>query len=164
MKIIFKAGVGASFPFDRAQEIGEELLRISTDEELPTASEIVESAKDKTSPLHDLFEWDDSIASEKWREHQARLIVNHLIIIKKMDHEDVEVKAFWNVSKADDPEDESARRYVFAVKLLKNDDYRRQMLKQALDEIKTWREKYRILKELHEIFEAAKRIQKKLAF
>lgn len=40
-----------------------------------TASGILEEAKKKTSPLHNLFEWDDSAAAHEYRLIQARKII-----------------------------------------------------------------------------------------
>jgi hypothetical protein len=41
--------------------------------------QIVETAKNKKSPLHSQFEWNNSIAGEKWRLYQARLLVRAII-------------------------------------------------------------------------------------
>jgi len=40
-----------------------------------TAQQVVEAAKPKESPLHDLFEWNKAKASEQWWLHQARLVI-----------------------------------------------------------------------------------------
>lgn len=165
MKIIFKAKQGAPFPDDKAQEVGEELIRISTDGELPVAADIVAAAQKKNSPLHDYFQWDDGAAGERWREHQARQMINHLIIVKENpDDGDVEIRAFFNVSKAEDEEDEAARRYVTIFSVLENEEYYQQVLKKALAELKTWQKKYQMIKELHVIFGLIEKTQKSLKF
>lgn len=41
-----------------------------------TPRQVVEAAKDKRSPLHDLFDWDKGSAAAKWWEHQARIVIN----------------------------------------------------------------------------------------
>lgn len=165
MKIVFKAKQGAPFPDDKAQEVGEELLRISTDGELPVASEIVSAAQRKNSPLHDYFQWENGPAGEKWREHQARQIINHLIIVKENpDDGEIEVRAFFNVSKSEDIEDTAARRYVTIFSVLENEEYYHQVLKKALAELKTWQKKYQMIKELKTIFGIIEKTQKSLKF
>ena len=74
----FKARVGSPFKQKDAQEIGEELEKIKTKENLTPIS-VVERAKNKKSILHKLFEWDDSEAAEQYRLQQARNIVNHVV-------------------------------------------------------------------------------------
>ena len=54
-----------------SQPVIDKLLELSKKNNL-TAREIVEEARKKNSPLHDFFEWDDSIAAEKYRLAQAR--------------------------------------------------------------------------------------------
>lgn len=45
-----------------------------------TARLVVDTARDKNSPLHQHFEWDDSVAGEKYREHQARDLIRSIKI------------------------------------------------------------------------------------
>lgn len=40
-----------------------------------TASMVVDEARPTDHPLHDRFEWDDSVAGERWRREQARLLI-----------------------------------------------------------------------------------------
>src|SRR5262245_40933442 len=41
---------------------------------------VVEAAKAKAHPLHDEFEWDDSVAAQKYREDQARELIRYVTI------------------------------------------------------------------------------------
>lgn len=43
-----------------------------------TASGVVSEAKKKTSPLHSLFEWDESKAAHKFRLNQARTVIRKM--------------------------------------------------------------------------------------
>ena len=45
-----------------------------------TPDELVNAAKNEQSELHKCFDWDNDIAAEKWRKHQARKIMCFLII------------------------------------------------------------------------------------
>ena len=46
---------------------------------------IVDAAKPKESPLHRHFEWNDSKAADKWRNHTARKLVRAVIIKPEKD-------------------------------------------------------------------------------
>lgn len=43
-----------------------------------TAETVLNVAKDENSVLHGMFEWDDSLAAEKYRLSQARTIINNI--------------------------------------------------------------------------------------
>ena len=62
------------------KEVINEILKIQKDKGL-TPEEIVKVAKPKDNPLHDLFEWDNKIASDQWRLQQARVIVNEVKVV-----------------------------------------------------------------------------------
>ena len=42
---------------------------------------LLNTARRKSSPLHNLFDWDDSVAAEKWRTHQARKLARAIHVI-----------------------------------------------------------------------------------
>lgn len=62
--------------------IGQELARIHRESEtkLLTAAAVVDAARDEDSPLHEHFEWDDSVAGEQFRIIQARQIIRAIVI------------------------------------------------------------------------------------
>lgn len=68
---------GARFKVD-ADTVGQELERLYNKHDLVTAEILLDAARDEDSPLHNLYEWDDSIAAEKWRKHQSRTILYSL--------------------------------------------------------------------------------------
>jgi len=45
-----------------------------------TPKQVLETAKDKKSPLHSYFEWDDTEAAYKWRIEQARELIRRVKI------------------------------------------------------------------------------------
>ena len=53
-----------------ADEIGENKV---------TPQEVLEKARDENSELHKCFEWNDSVAAEKYRLQQARAIIINLV-------------------------------------------------------------------------------------
>ena len=71
LKDIFKAD--AQKCYEEIQQIGEEV----------TPLQVLDRAKDKSSELHKCFDWNNSVAADKWRLYQARSVLNHLIVVKR---------------------------------------------------------------------------------
>lgn len=44
---------------------------------------VVEHAEDPESPLHDHFDWDNREAGDKWRKHQARMLICNVKIVSE---------------------------------------------------------------------------------
>lgn len=62
-----------------ARKISKYLASKFPDGEL-TAKEILELARPPSSYLHRFFEWDDSVAAERYRLNQARKIIQVLVV------------------------------------------------------------------------------------
>lgn len=54
-----------------AETIYNEIMSIG---ETVKPSDVVELARDENTALHNLFTWDDSVAAERYREHEAGCI------------------------------------------------------------------------------------------
>ena len=64
-----------------------------------TRESFLEVSRPEDAPTHCLFEWDDSIAAEKWRLDQSRKIITNLrVVYLDNDKNDVKVPAFINTS------------------------------------------------------------------
>lgn len=61
-----------------ADEIGDKKV---------TPQEILEKARDETSELHKCFEWDDSVAAERYRLQQAGNVLRMLVFTPKTSEE-----------------------------------------------------------------------------
>lgn len=160
MQIIFKASSGAQFVPSKAKIYGQELFRLSKEYDGLTPETVVDEASKKNSPIHEYFEWDDGIAAGRWRLFQARNLLNHLLIIKKVNGEDREIKGFFNVNVSDSTNGKA--RYMTVFSIAKNEDFRGQVIQQALEEIESWKQRYEDYKELSLIFGAIEETQKKL--
>lgn len=55
--------------------IVKEILKIQERDGVCSPEALVSAAQSPKSPIHSLFEWDDSKAAKEWRKHQARQIV-----------------------------------------------------------------------------------------
>lgn len=59
-----------------------------------SAKSLLDASRPEDAPLHSEFEWNDSIAAEKFREGQARNIINHLVV--RLDEKpDTPVRGFF---------------------------------------------------------------------
>lgn len=77
------------------QAVGEALQELRNKHDGIEPVEVVKMAKRKTSPLHEYFEWDNTVAGAKWRVDQARRLIKAIVIIDP--DTQVEEPAFVNV-------------------------------------------------------------------
>lgn len=64
-----------------AQVAGEELERIKAQHGLLIPATVVEEARPVEAVLHPAFEWQDPIAAEHWREHQASSLIRRVRVV-----------------------------------------------------------------------------------
>lgn len=116
-----------------------------------TPDDIVELAKDESTELHKCFEWDDTIAAEKWRKHTARLICCSLqVVVEKEEKEPVTYRLIQN--------DRSEQAYKPVMMTVRNDDEYGRLLKQAKLELKAFKERYKKITELETVIDEIDRI------
>lgn len=154
------------------QEVGVELGRIwKANREVLTPEIVLKNAQSETSPIHHCFTWDDSEAAQKCRLIEAQMLIRSIKVIVEPHPQakPIQVRAFVSIDKNESERDESEpgevkpdRSYIPLAKVISNDDYRKQMLRQALAELAAFRRKYSILTELSEVFSAAEKAQHKL--
>jgi hypothetical protein len=78
----------------------EELCRIADRDGGITARAVVDDAKPEKAPLHKAFEWEDAVAGDHWRLHQASNLTRAVVVI----HVDAEpTREFINVSPMREP-------------------------------------------------------------
>jgi hypothetical protein len=129
------------------QLIGERIEIIKTKNGgFVTADMLVKEAKEKTSPLHGCFTWDDKEAGKLRRLDEARYLLRTITIEVEADDEIIITRAF--VSVTDDP------IYTTIESALADDDMRENLLSQAKKDLRSFKSKYSQLKELAIIFEA----------
>lgn len=110
-----------------------------------TPQEVLEKARDVNSELHKCFEWNDSIAAEKYRLQQARSIIINLVYAPKKEEEQ-SVRCFSLTSKVS--------TYQPTQQFLVQEDEYQTLLKRALAELEAFKRKYHTLTELEAVFEA----------
>jgi hypothetical protein len=77
---------------------------------------VVKDAEDSSSPLHELFEWDDGIAGHKYRIEQARHVITSVRVVITTEH-----KAVSTVYYVRDPEADSTEQGYVSIDKLKSD-------------------------------------------
>lgn len=112
-----------------------------------TPAMIVEAAREEGTELHKCFTWDDTVAAQKYREHQARMLVASLVIkTETSDKEPVAVRVIASTAIRNE--------YKPVVKLLEVEQDYANLLARAINELKAFQQKYKAITELREIFAA----------
>lgn len=75
----FKWRDGARFGID-ADVAGKELQRITKKNGSLTSDAVVDAARPDDATLHPAFEWDDFVAGENYRKHQARTLIRSISV------------------------------------------------------------------------------------
>lgn len=114
-----------------------------------TAETLLDANREEGTPLHSEFEWDNEIASEKWRTHQARMIINHLTISVGESSTET-IRAFFRTEE---------KKYESLNVIMTCTDKKQSLLDRALAELETFRKKYAQLEELASVFDAIDQVK-----
>ncbi len=146
--MIYKWRFENLYPID-PQKAGEELNRIYQERGALNPSDIVEESKDERSPLHPCFEWDDTVAANRYREGQAANIVRAIITEPDIaTGATEEVRAFVHVQETYRP-----------IQIVVDEEAMMQeLLASALRELSSFQKKYNALSALSPVFEAIKKV------
>ena len=78
------------------------------------AEHVLDAARDPKNPLHPCFEWDDSVAAEKFRLEQAGYLVRHLRVeIPQGAGQEIHVRPFLSTPNVDGRSRYVTRRAAF---------------------------------------------------
>jgi len=103
--------------------------------------EVVESARDENSPIHNNFEWDNTVAGRAYRLWQARQLITC-----KFNIDGSKEQQYYNIRTVVNKI--PTRGYFTKEKILSDKDMYIQLLREAIGEIKYWKKKYIEIKEL----------------
>lgn len=129
----------------RVSTIITQLKEIELRDGVLTPSAVVNLAKDSNHPLHNVFEWNDTIAGEKYRLVQARQLINEFTV--KIN--DRKTEAFHNVTVMIN--NVPTRGYVSRENVANKAGLVNQLKRRAVQEIEYWRAKYDELSELSNV-------------
>lgn len=140
--------VGRKFGVD-PNVVGKIFEQIEERDGIVTRIALLLEASEKDSPIHELFEWNDSEAAYKYRLMQAGDIIRHISVVITED-EDKPVRAFVNVNTDDGQQADGL--YMNVKKAMQDEESRKIVLRRALHELKIFEKKYSMYKELEGVF------------
>ena len=127
--------------------VAAEVMDRLAEEDRLNAQELVEESRPEDAPLHSEFEWDDSVAAEKYREEQAGALIRHLVVRIEANDQEYPTRQYFMIQ----PE---AKIYEPIQVILKDEDKTDLLLEQAKRELLAFKAKYACLKELAEVIKA----------
>lgn len=122
-----------------AQSVGEELeaIRAASNGQIQP-EDVLRKAADKGSAMHTIFEWDDTEAAHQYRIEQARGMIRAVRVeIVRPNKEREYVRCYANVQNEDE------REYRAVEEILDNSSLRKQLLLEAIQQLKAFRERYK---------------------
>lgn len=169
-------------PSVSAEIVGGVLSEIEERDGEVTSKAFLDASRDEESPTHSLFEWDDSIAAERWRMRQSQGIIGQLqieVVIEEVEDSvtDVElhveevpaenirrVPAYVNTNSYGrfGAGKNTTGSYVNLETAMSDEDKRKVVLENVLNELSVYQRKYFMYQELTEIFEAIDSAKKRL--
>lgn len=133
--LIYKWKIPGLIPVD-AQVAGQEMERIYNRDGILDPAVIVQESKDKHAPLHGCFEWNDTVAANKYRVNQAKEIIRSIVTVSE--HTNQETRAFVYVNQ----------EYQPLSVVIRNPEDTATLLRQAINELRWFEQKYSKLQEL----------------
>lgn len=146
--MIYRWKSGSHAPKIDAQVAGEELerIRVRNNGRLDNG-DVVREARDKASPIHSAFEWNDKKAAEAYRLDQAGDLIRSIdVVMTEPDGPKKQLRAFVSVKRDED------RSYTSIGHAMSDEELRAQVVAQAWAELDAWRKRYAELVELAKVF------------
>lgn len=149
-----------------ADVVGKALTEIEQRDGAVTSRAFLEYSRPEESETHDMFEWDDSIAAEKYRLAQSGRIINQLQVEvvyvgdrtpRKIDVEVTRTEAPRKVSAFVNVTPRSTRGSAVFNNIqdaMSDENKSKQVLMNALADLKAFEGKYSTYKELYEVINA----------
>ena len=114
-----------------------------------TPENVLNKARDGKTELHKCFEWDNAIASEKYRLIQARDIIRHFVILtpetEEAEDEPVKIRSYQITT--------ARNVYAPTRTIVQQPDEYKALLKRAKAELEAFKQRYKTLTELESLFE-----------
>jgi hypothetical protein len=160
IKYIFKEDEVPAFKNrDKAnpQAVGEALAQITEKSKGHlTPKAVVGAARDAGSILHQHFEWDNSVAAEKYRLDQARSLIRAIHVADIM-VDDKPARAFLSIA------DKGGTTYRTVDEVLSSQDLQQRVLEQAHRDLIAFETRYRSLEEVCKfVRQAREKLEKRI--
>lgn len=112
-----------------------------------TPKNLVEVSRPENAPLHEEFEWDDSIAAEKYRETQASGMIRNITIKVENAQQTKQVRAFVTLAN----NQSGPKSYESIGNVMSCQIKREKLIDNALRELRAFRNKYKQYTELADL-------------
>jgi hypothetical protein len=122
-----------------AQKAYEEIAKL----ENITPQNVVDLARNENSVIHNDFEWNDTVAGEKYRNLQAREMIR-MFVFTPVEKDNEPIRTFQITTQKS--------VYQPVKMILKNEDEYQSLLKRAKLELQSFKKRYHTLTELESIF------------
>lgn len=131
-----------------AEKVVEELNKIST--ETITPEQIIDVAKDENNLLHQFFEWNDTVAADKYRKIQAQQMLCKITYV--VDDKDENPKRYYhNISY-------STNEYHPVQYIFQHEDSYEILKKRAIDYLKGAEKRFRDISEFQEVWDVIDKV------
>ncbi len=116
--------------------------------------EVLEEARKENSPLHSCFTWDNSVAGERYRLAQARVLLRVTVQYLPANKDRSPTRVFVSLT----PDRSRDGGYRVLADVLDDARLRDVMLADALNELGSFERKYKKLSELAGVFKAIRKV------
>lgn len=131
-----------------AEVVAKHIEKLATKYGECTKEQFLDSARSERSVLHKLFEWDDTVAAEKYRLHQAQMIICSLkVTVIEEDHAPIITRAFVTT-------EERTTGYVHIRDAMSDEEKRAKVIEEAKRDAQWYIDKYNGLIELSNVIAA----------
>lgn len=138
--MIYKFSAGYRLKTD-AQVVGEHLDNLEKQHGHLDSTLVLEDARNVDSPIHEEFEWNDTVAADKYRDTQAQYIIRSVVAVMVNQSGDERIlRAFVNLGPG--------TGHTQIERVIASSDLTSQLLDRALADLRRWRFKYQVYKEL----------------
>jgi hypothetical protein len=118
---------------------------------------VVEAARNDKSALHSWFCWDDSAAAHRYRVWQARALLKVVVEYQSVNGDERPICVFQSLTT-----DRGGGGYRETSVVMLDKGMRRQLLADALGDLQRFELRYQQLRELADVFAAARNVRRKL--
>lgn len=115
--------------------------------------DLVEASRPENAPLHGEFEWNDTIAAQKWRERTGRIMIASIVVTQEAEEEKKPVRAFFNIERG-------THEYIPTEVIFSDEAKRERLLDIAKRELVSFKSKYQSLTELAGVMNAIDEVMK----
>ena len=126
-----------------------------------TPKSVLDMARNEKHLMHNYFEWDDTVAAEKYRVDQARYLIRNLTVtIIRKDKDPTTTRKYVSLGAGLSDGKESTYKTVEVV--LGNTSYRDQAIRKVWNQLLSIKQRYESFDEFSEVWKAIDSAQEKV--